>query len=208
MYRKIFKRNLDFFAALILFALSLPILLISAVWIRLDSPGSPFFVQERIGYKNRPFKVIKLRTMKLETQDEEGRKLRDRQRVTRSGATLRKLSIDELPQLINILKGDMSFVGPRPLIPRYFPYYTDEELRRHEVLPGITGLAQVNGRSDLQWEERFSYDLTYVDKLSFLLDLKIVIKTLEKIISRENTSTIRPANLVDFDIHRNFEKLR
>lgn len=208
MYKSFIKRLMDILLALALFLLTLPILALASLWIYIDSPGSPIFVQERIGYKNRSFRVMKLRTMKLETHDKDGRKLRDRERVTKSGSFLRKTSIDELPQLINIIKGDMSFIGPRPLIPRYYPYYTEEELRRHEVLPGITGLAQINGRSDLQWEDRFRYDIEYVDTCSFLTDLKIALKTVQKVFSSENTSTIRPANLVDFDVHRNFEKLR
>ena len=140
--------------------------------------------------------------------DEHGCKIRDRHRVTKAGSIIRKLSIDELPQLYNIFKGDMSFVGPRPLLVRYLPYYTMEELRRHDVRPGITGLAQINGRGNLQWEERFRYDLQYVDNVSLILDLKIVLKTIKKVFKQEGTSTIRPAFLVDFDVHRGKKNIR
>jgi lipopolysaccharide/colanic/teichoic acid biosynthesis glycosyltransferase len=134
--------------------------------------------------------------------DSQGKKIRDRDRVTRTGRIIRKLSIDELPQFFNILKGDMSFVGPRPLVVRYLPYYTEEELHRHDVRPGVTGLAQVHGRGYLQWEERFRYDLDYVKKISFGLDVKIILMTIRSVLKREGTSTIRPDNLVDFDKHR------
>lgn len=206
-YNKVIKRGLDFLFALALLVLGLPFLLIGILLIKIDSKGPVFFSQERIGHLNKPFTIYKLRTMSLETH-RDGIKLRDRERVTKSGRIIRKLSIDELPQLINILRGDMSFVGPRPLLPRYYPYYTDEELKRHDVRPGITGLAQIKGRGNLQWEERFSYDLYYVNNLSPLLDLQIVLKTIQKVIKSEGTSTVRPPNLVDFDVHRNFEKRR
>jgi len=146
--------------------------------------------------------------MIVRTHDETGRKLDDKDRVTRVGRVIRRLSIDELPQLVNIIKGDMSFVGPRPLLVRYLPYYTDSELRRHEVRPGITGLAQINGRGFLQWEERFKYDLEYVDNLSFLLDAKILLRTVYQVLSGEGSSTDRPSYLVDFDEHRRFMKMR
>ena len=140
--------------------------------------------------------------MDTKTHDEFGNKLRDRDRVTKSGKIIRKLSLDETPQFINILKGEMSFIGPRPLLVRYLPYYTEREMHRHDVKPGITGLAQVNGRGFLQWEQRFEFDLFYVENLSLLLDLKIIFKTIKSVFSREGTSTIRPSDLVDFDIHR------
>lgn len=152
------------------------------------------------------FKIYKLRTMDTREFDEDGNKIRDRNRVTRSGKIIRKLSLDEIPQFFNILKGDMSFIGPRPLVVRYLPYYTEEELRRHDVLPGITGLAQVNGRGYLQWEDRFKYDLEYVDNVSLSLDVKILFLSIYTVIKKEGTSTIRPADLVDFDIHRQNEK--
>lgn len=207
MYQHGIKRILDFLAAFVLLIVSSPFVLIALLAIPLDSKGPAVFSQKRVGYKNSIFTVYKLRTMITETH-RDGRKLRDRERVSRIGRILRMTSIDELPQLVNILKGEMSFIGPRPLPVRYYPYYTDEELGRHDVRPGITGLAQVNGRSNLQWEDRFRYDLYYRDHCSFLLDAKIVLKTIEKVFKSEGTSTIRPVSLVDFDVHRNLVKNR
>ena len=201
-YNKIIKRIFDFFISFIFLIIALPFMILSSIFIKLDSSGPIFFVQERIGYKTQKFKIYKLRTMKTEAFDEQGEKIRDRDRITRAGKIIRKLSLDELPQFLNVLKGEMSFIGPRPLLPRYLPFYTEEENRRHNVRPGITGLAQVNGRGFLQWEDRFKYDVKYVDNVSFLLDLKIIFMTIKSVLKREGTSTIRPENLVDFDLHR------
>lgn len=208
IYKKVVKRPLDLAFSIILLPFALPLVTLASLWIALDDGFPVHFSHERVGYKNRPFKIIKLRTMCRATHDEKGVKLDDCQRVTRSGKILRRLSIDELPQLLNILKGDMSFIGPRPLLPRYLPYYTEGELQRHNVLPGVTGLAQINGRSDLGWEDRFRFDLEYVGHISFSLDLKIFLKTILKIVRQENTSTIRPASLVDLDEHRDFKAMR
>ncbi len=209
MYKIFFKRLLDFIMSVVLLVLGLPFIIIGAIFIKIDSPGPVVFTQERIGYKNKKFKIYKLRTMDLVPFDSEGNRRKDKDRITKAGKIIRKLSIDELPQLLNIIKGEMSFIGPRPLVLRYYHYYTDEELRRHDVRPGITGLAQVNGRSNLNWEDRFRYDVYYVDNLSFLLDLKILFKTIRKIVSGADTSvTTRPKNLKDFDAERNFEKVR
>ncbi len=205
-YRRYIKRSFDFIFALIGLIVTFPFLLITFIFIKLDTPGPLLFVQERIGYGLQRFKIYKLRTMDTREFDEDGNKIRDRNRVTRSGKIIRKLSLDEIPQFFNILKGDMSFIGPRPLVVRYLPYYTEEELRRHDVLPGITGLAQVNGRGYLQWEDRFKYDLEYVDNVSLSLDVKILFLSIYTVIKKEGTSTIRPADLVDFDIHRQNEK--
>ena len=201
-YNKIVKRIFDFLISFIFLIIALPFIFLSSVFIKLDSSGPIFFVQERIGYKTQKFKIYKLRTMKTEAFDEQGEKIRDRDRITRAGKIIRKLSLDELPQFLNVLKGDMSFIGPRPLLPRYLPYYTEEENRRHDVRPGITGLAQVHGRGFLQWEDRFKYDIEYVDNISFILDIKILFLTIKSVFSSEGTSTIRPKNLVDFDEHR------
>lgn len=206
VYSRIFKRIFDFCFSLVGLLIALPIILLCSIFIRMESPGSPIFTQERIGYKCKRFKIYKLRTMTTRTHDADGNKIRDRHRVTKLGKFIRKLSLDELPQLFNILKGDMSFIGPRPLLIRYFPYYTEEEVHRHDERPGITGLAQVNGRSDLQWEQRFALDLEYIRNISLPLDLKIFFQTVMKVLKRENTSTIRPANLVDFDVHRQNDK--
>lgn len=207
-YRRYIKRTLDFIFSLILLIVSVPFILIGSLFIVLDSKDSPIFTQIRIGKDCKEFKIYKLRTMKLEEFDKNGNKIRDRDRVTRVGKIIRKLSIDELPQLFNILKGEMSFIGPRPLLIRYLPYYTDEEIRRHKVLPGITGLSQVNGRSNLQWEDRFELDVKYVDNISFKLDVEIFCKTIKKVFVGSDTSTIRRSDIVDFDEHRDYKKLR
>lgn len=208
LYERYFKRVFDLMFAIILLILSIPFIFLGSIFIKLDSFGPVFFKQTRIGYKCEKFKIYKLRTMRLETHDEEGRKLKDSERITKAGRLIRMLSIDELPQLLNILKGEMSFIGPRPLLVRYLPYYTKKEIRRHDVLPGITGLAQINGRSNIQWEERFDYDLEYVNNMSLILDIKILLKTVQKVFKGSDTSIIRPKNLVDFDEHRNFKKMR
>lgn len=208
IYRRYVKRSLDFILALVLLIITLPFTIIACIFIVLDSEGLPIFTQIRIGKGAQKFKIYKLRTMKLQAFDEDGNKIRDRHRVTRVGRIVRKLSIDELPQLLNILKGEMSFIGPRPLLVRYLPYYTDEEMRRHDVLPGITGLSQINGRSNLQWEERFQYDVDYVDNISFKLDMQIFWITIKKVFEGADTSTIRRSDIVDFDEHRNYKKLR
>ena len=182
-------------------------MLIVAALIKLESHGPAVFQQERVGYNNKIFSIYKFRTMKLETH-QNGRELKDKERLTKVGRIVRKLSLDELPQLWNILKGDMSFIGPRPLLVRYYPYYTDEELRRHDVRPGITGLAQIHGRSHAQWDERLRYDLEYVDNLSLGMDCKVLYLTINKVIKGSNTSSIKPAFLVDFDRYRNYEKRR
>lgn len=202
IYRDYVKRILDFLLALVGITIGIPFILIAAIFIKLDTPGPVFFTQERVGYKGKLFKIYKLRTMDTRAVDKHGKKIRDRNRVTKSGKIIRKLNIDELPQFWNIIKGEMSFIGPRPLLPRYYPYFNAEEDRRHDVLPGITGLAQVNGRGFLQWEERFAYDLEYVDNLSFKLELQIIWQTIKSVLKNEGTSTVRPEGLVDFDVHR------
>lgn len=176
----IIKRVLDWVTAFMLLILTSPIIIIAGISIMLSSKGSVFFCQKRPGINEKIFTVYKLRTMSME-RDSEGRLLPDNLRVNRVGAFLRKSSIDELPQLINILKGDMSFIGPRPLLVQYLDHYTAEQNRRHSVLPGISGWAQVNGRNAISWEEKFQYDVWYVDHISFLLDLKIVVKTIKNV---------------------------
>lgn len=209
MYKHFIKRLLDIVFSFIILIFGIPFILIGAILIKLDSKGPIFFKQPRIGKDNKEFTVYKLRTMDLVVFDENGKRRKDKDRITKSGRIIRKLSLDELPQLVNVFLGDMSFVGPRPLLVRYYPYYTDEELRRHEVRPGITGLAQINGRSNLLWEERFAYDVQYVDNLTFLLDMKIVFNTFMKVFRGSDTGVSdRPKNLVDFDVHRKNIKLR
>ncbi|WP_370656281.1 sugar transferase [Paenibacillus pedocola] len=181
----IVKRILDCFFACILLILTFPIMMIAVIAIKLSSRGPILFRQRRPGKHANIFTVLKFRTMSLE-RDTEGNLLPDIERMTRVGSFLRKGSIDELPQLINVIKGDMSFIGPRPLLVEYLDYYSKEELRRHDVTPGISGWAQVNGRNAISWDEKFELDLWYVDHISLLLDLKIVIKTLLNVIRKTN----------------------
>lgn len=207
-YTRIIKRILDTFLAFFILIITLPIMFLAALAIKLDSKGPVLFKQVRVGQYGRKIKIYKLRTMILQSHDKNGVKIRDRDRVTNSGKIIRKLSLDEIPQLLNIVKGDMSFIGPRPLLIRYFPYYTDEEVQRHNVLPGLTGIAQVKGRSFLQWEKRFQYDLEYVRNISFLTDLKVLIETVRAVLTGNGTSAVRPESLVDFDKHRKYIKKR
>ncbi|MDK2839893.1 MAG: hypothetical protein PWQ83_1459 [Thermosipho sp. (in: thermotogales)] len=185
MYRKYIKRILDFVFALILLILLFPIMFFAAIAIKIEDPKGPIlFKQKRVGKNSKIFTIYKFRTMIVETEGN-GRKLTDLERLTKVGAFLRKTSIDELPQLFNIIKGEMSFIGPRPLLVEYLPLYNDFQARRHEVTPGISGWAQVNGRNAVSWEKKFEYDVYYVDNLSFLLDLKIFILTIIKILKKE-----------------------
>jgi lipopolysaccharide/colanic/teichoic acid biosynthesis glycosyltransferase len=177
-------------------------MLIAAMAIKAEDPKGPvLFRQKRPGKDAKIFEIYKFRTMKVETE-RDGRKLSDMERMTKAGSVLRKTSIDELPQLFNIIKGEMSFIGPRPLLVEYLKYYTEEEMRRHEVRPGISGLAQVNGRNNLQWEERFKYDIKYVNNLSIKIDTIIFFKTLEKIFKHENIKVRGTTNIKDFHIYR------
>lgn len=179
----IVKRALDCIASLILLVPASILVSICYFGIKLETQGPAFFVQERPGYKGKLFKIYKLRTMIVETH-RDGKPLADMERITKAGAIIRKFSIDELPQLLNVLLGQMSFIGPRPLLKEYLPLYTPEQMRRHDVLPGITGWAQVNGRNTLPWEEKFKQDVWYVDNISLLVDMKIFFLTLHRLISR------------------------
>ncbi len=185
MYAKFFKRLLDIVLSGVALVVLFPVLLILTVVGAIKMKGNPFFTQERPGKDEKIFKLIKFRSMTCE-KDKDGKFLPDDVRLTRYGRILRSTSLDELPELINIIKGDMSIVGPRPLLVEYLPYYTKEERRRHHVRPGLTGLAQVNGRNTLTWEEKFTYDMEYVDRLSFLNDVKIILKTVKKVYKRED----------------------
>ncbi|WP_294363461.1 sugar transferase [uncultured Clostridium sp.] len=179
------KRSFDFICALIALILLFPILIIIAILIRIKLGSPIFFLQERVGKDNKVFKIIKFRTMR-DIRDKNGNLLADEERMTSFGKTMRSLSIDELPELINILKGDMSIVGPRPLLVQYLPLYNDEQIKRHNTLPGLTGWAQINGRNNLSWNEKFDLDLWYVKNRSFKLDLKIIFLTIYKVIKRED----------------------
>ena len=182
MYRKVIKRIFDLFLAMILFLPSMVIVAVCSIAIKLETKGPAFFIQERPGYHGKIFKIYKLRTMRSEVF-EEGKILNDSERLTKVGRYLRMFSLDELPQIWNVLRGEMSFIGPRPLFTKYLPLYTKEQMRRHDVLPGITGWAQVNGRNEISWEKKFEYDVWYVDHISFILDFKIVLMTIHNILS-------------------------
>lgn len=193
MYRLVFKRWLDLVVALIVLVLTSPLFILTWFFLYLQNRGSVFFYQERPGRYKQRFKIIKFKTMNDRT-DRKGKLLPDNERLTRLGRIVRMLSIDELPQLINVLKGEMSLIGPRPLLIKYLPLYSDEQNRRHEVRPGITGWAQVNGRNSISWTKRFQLDIYYIDNISFSLDFKIFWMTILKIFKREgvNQSAQRP----------------
>lgn len=181
---KYFKRIMDFVASFTALIILSPLIALSAVLVKISDGGSVLFKQRRPGKDGKIFTVYKFRTMSEKTEDENGRELSDVERMTKIGSFLRKTSLDELPQLFNVLKGDMSFIGPRPLLCEYLELYTPYQMRRHEVLPGISGLAQVNGRNAITWEEKFDYDVYYVDHMSFWLDLRILFKTIKNTLKR------------------------
>ena len=207
MYAKCFKRVMDFTLSLIALIVLSPILLILMIVGAIAMKGNPFFVQPRPGKINKKtgkekiFKLIKFRTM-TNAKDKDGNLLPDEKRLIKYGRILRSTSLDELPELLNILKGDMSIVGPRPLAIEYLPYYNEKEKHRHDVSPGLTGLAQVNGRNALQWEERFNYDLEYVKNISFLMDAKIVYWTIGKVLKRQDIVIRGEGTTIDFDVYR------
>lgn len=180
----IIKRIIDILVSLIALIFLSPVLLIIYLLVIVNLGTPAFFLQERVGKNNKVFKMIKFRTMK-DARDKEGNLLSDNERVTKFGSFLRSFSLDELPELINILKGDMSLVGPRALLVQYLEYYNDEQIRRHEVLPGLTGWAQINGRNSITWKEKFELDVWYVDNWSIWLDIKIFFLTFWKVIKRE-----------------------
>lgn len=183
MYKKFLKRCLDLLLSLLVLTLLSPVFLVMIILGAILMGGNPFYTQARPGKNGEVFRLIKFRSM-TNRKDAEGKLLPDAQRVTGYGRFIRAASLDELPEFLNIFIGDMAFIGPRPLLEEYLPYYTPEEMRRHEVLPGLTGLAQVSGRNGLSWEERFQLDVRYVDSLSFLLDLKIVFLTVKAVVCR------------------------
>ena len=188
MYKHFFKRLIDFIIVLCVLLAIWPILLVITVWLHFANKGAgAFFLQERPGKDGKIFKTIKFKTM-TDERDAEGNLLPDEVRLTKVGRIVRSLSIDELPQLFNVLKGDMALIGPRPLLPKYLPLYSKEQFRRHEVRPGITGWAQVNGRNNISWQRKFELDVWYVDHLSFALDMKIFFLTIKKVFMREDIS--------------------
>lgn len=188
MYRYI-KRVIDFTVALTALIILSPLMLIVALLIKLNRDGPVLFKQKRPGLGGKIFTVYKFRTMSVKTHDEQGRELSDFERMSKIGNLLRKTSVDELPQFINILKGDMSFIGPRPLLTEYLELYTPEQMRRHEVRPGISGWAQVNGRNTITWEEKFMLDVEYVDNMSFGMDIKIFVRTILNVLKQDGINS-------------------
>ena len=186
MYKHFFKRFFDFWIALIALICISPILLVVTIWLHFANKGAgAFFTQDRPGKDEKIFKVIKFKSM-TDERDAEGNLLPEAQRLTKIGAFIRKFSIDELPQLINVLKGDMAFIGPRPLLPKYIPLYNEEQHRRHEVRPGISGWAQVHGRNNITWTEKFKLDVWYVDHVSLWIDIKVIFLTIKNVLSSKD----------------------
>jgi len=199
MYKHFFKRFFDFWVALIGVLLSSPLLIVTAIWLHFANKGAgAFFLQERPGLHGKIFKIIKFKTM-TDERDAEGNLLPDAQRLTKVGRLVRSLSIDELPQLINVLKGDMALIGPRPLLPQYLPLYSPEQARRHEVRPGISGWAQCHGRNAISWSEKFKLDVWYVDHVSLMTDMKVIWITIMKVLKRDGISQEGNATMEAFN---------
>ena len=199
MYKHFFKRLIDFCIALTALLCIGWFLILVAVWLHIANKGAgAFFLQERPGKDGKIFKVIKFKTM-TDERDAEGNLLPDADRLTPVGSFVRSTSIDELPQLINVLKGDMALIGPRPLLVQYLPLYSKEQMRRHEVRPGISGWAQCHGRNQISWTEKFKLDVWYVDNVSLLTDLKVIFITIKKVLFREDINSDNDATMEDFD---------
>lgn len=206
MYKLYFKRIVDFCGALILIIILSPLFVFVTLWLHFANKGAgAFFFQERPGKGEKIFKVIKFKSM-TDERDSNGDLLDDELRLTKAGKFVRTTSVDELPQLINILKGDMSFIGPRPLLPRYLPYYTERERLRHTVRPGMTGLAQVNGRNKMDWDSRLELDAQYVETLSFVNDVKIVFKTIVNVIKKKDIEVLPTGMYLDEERKAKMEK--
>lgn len=188
LYQSFFKRLLDFCAALLGFLVLSPIFILITLFLGIANRGKPFFFQTRPGKDERLFDIIKFKTMN-DRKDAEGNLLPDAERLTKVGQFVRKTSLDEIPQLLNVIKGDMSLIGPRPLLPEYLALYNTTQRRRHEVRPGITGWAQVNGRNAISWEQKFEFDVWYVENITFLLDIKILFLTMKKVFVSEGISS-------------------
>lgn len=198
MYKHFFKRFFDFLISLVALIVISPILLLVTIWLHFANKGAgAFFVQERPGKNARIFKVIKFKTM-TDERDSDGNLLPDEVRLTKVGKFVRSTSIDELPQLFNVLKGDMALIGPRPLMVKYLPLYSPEQARRHEVRPGISGWAQCHGRNQISWTEKFRLDVWYVDHVSLLTDLKVIFITIKKVLFREDINSDNDATMEDF----------
>ncbi|MDO5104880.1 sugar transferase [Capnocytophaga sp.] len=204
MYKNYIKRLIDFFAALFGLIFLSPIFIVVMIGLFFANQGKPFFFQKRPGLHNQIFEIIKFKTMN-DKRDKSGKLLPDAQRLTKIGAFVRKTSLDEIPQLINVLKGDMSLIGPRPLLVKYLPYYTKREQLRHTVRPGITGLAQVNGRNNVSWDDKLEMDAKYVDELSFSNDVKILLKTIQNVVSQKDI-VVASCESNDLDVVRSKQK--
>ncbi|MBL7768545.1 MAG: sugar transferase [Flavipsychrobacter sp.] len=198
MYRLVFKRILDFVIASTAFIVLFPLFILVLLVLSINNSGSPFFTQLRPGLNAKIFRIIKFKTM-TDKKSFDGKLLQDSDRLTILGNFIRKTSLDEIPQLLNVIKGDMSLVGPRPLLVDYLPLYNSFQARRHEVKPGITGWAQVNGRNAISWEQKFEYDVWYVDNCSFLLDIKILFLTVLKVFKREGINSQTAATMERFN---------
>ena len=197
MYNNYFKRIIDFIASLIGLVLLFPVLAILTFLLTLANKENPFFFQIRPGKHEKLFKIIKFKTM-TDARDIHGNLLPDNQRLTRLGGFIRKTSLDEIPQLFNVLKGEMSLIGPRPLLPEYLPLYNDIQKKRHQVRPGITGWAQVNGRNSIGWEDKFMLDVYYVNNFSFAMDLKVLFLTIKKVLLREGVTSVTSVSMEKF----------
>ena len=201
MYKDFWKRVIDFILSLLTLAILWPILLVITIWLHFANKGAgAFFLQDRPGKNGKIFKVVKFKTM-TDERDAEGNLLPDADRLTNVGRFVRSTSIDELPQLINVVKGDMALIGPRPLLSQYLPLYSEEQARRHEVRPGITGWAQCHGRNAISWTEKFKLDVWYVDHCSFLTDLKVIGITIKKVLVRDGISQEGNATMEAFNGH-------
>lgn len=207
MYKHFFKRLIDFTLSLIGFIIISPIFIVVWIWLTIVNKGAgALFFQERPGKDEKIFKVIKFKTM-TDERDASGNLLPDAERLTKIGRFVRSTSLDEIPQLLNVIKGDMSLIGPRPLLPRYLPFYTQEEKKRHLVRPGITGLAQVSGRNELNWDSKLKFDIYYVDNINFKNDLKILFLTISKVFKREGVIPDKKENYLDVERKNKIQKL-
>lgn len=208
MYKHFFKRVIDFTIVFMALLVIWPILLVITIWLHFANKGAgAFFFQERPGKDSKIFKVIKFKSM-TDERDAEGNLLPDVQRLTKVGAFVRKTSIDELPQLINVLKGDMALIGPRPLLPEYLPYYTEREQLRHTVRPGITGWAQVNGRNNVTWDQKLELDAYYVEHLSLAMDVKVLFTTIKNVLGGKDVVVVPSTKAGKLNVERADKKLR
>ena len=197
MYKSFFKNSIDFFIALIILLISSPLFIFVILALSIFNNGKPFFFQKRPGKNEKIFNVIKFKTM-TDKKDKNGQLLPDAQRLTKLGVFVRKTSLDEIPQLLNVLKGDMSLIGPRPLLPEYLPLYNATQIKRHDVKPGITGWAQVNGRNAISWKQKFEFDVYYVENINFIFDLKILFLTIVKVFKSEGINNKGQATTTRF----------